>query len=59
MQGAMDLFIRNVDEETYRRFKARAVLDDRTVGDALNEAMREHLAGRRRRVTLKPEPRLA
>ncbi len=39
----MDITIRNVDPETYRRIKARAALEGRTIGDLLNEAMRRHL----------------
>ena len=39
----MDITIRNVDDEIYRRVKARAALEGRTIGDVLNEAMRTFL----------------
>ena len=40
----MDTTIRNLDEPTYRALRARAVIQGRTVGDLLNEAMRAYLA---------------
>jgi plasmid stability protein len=40
----MDTTIRNLDEQTYRALRARAVLQGRSVGDLLNEAMRVYLA---------------
>ena len=36
----MDTTVRNLDETLYRRVKARAGLERRTVGDLLNDAMR-------------------
>jgi hypothetical protein len=35
----MDTTIRNLDEGAYRRLKARAAAEGKTVGAALNEAM--------------------
>lgn len=59
----MDTTIRNLDEQAYRRLRARAVLEGRTVGDLLNEAMQAYLVrteGRHRRGSslrdLQPEP---
>lgn len=40
----VDTTIRNLDEEAYRALKARAALTGRTVGDAINEAIRAWLA---------------
>ncbi len=40
----MDTTIRNLDETTYRALRARAVIQGRTVGELLNEAMRSYLA---------------
>jgi plasmid stability protein len=40
---AQMIAIRNVDPDTYRRFKAQATLEGRTVGAALSEAMEEYL----------------
>ncbi|MGH7540071.1 MAG: FitA-like ribbon-helix-helix domain-containing protein [Gemmatimonadota bacterium] len=42
--GDMDTTIRNLDEGTYRRLKARAALEGRTIGDVVNEAIRAFLA---------------
>ena len=39
----MDTTIRNLDEDTYRAAQARAVLEGRTVGDVVNEALRLYL----------------
>lgn len=47
----MDTTVRNLDEATYRELKARAALDGKTVGEALNEAMRAYLAQPRPRKT--------
>lgn len=58
----MDTTIRNLDERAYRRLKARAALEGRTIGDVLNEAIRAFLARpdpHRRRGSLsdlRPEP---
>jgi plasmid stability protein len=58
----MDTTIRNLDDQTYRALRARAVLEGRTVGDLINEAMRGYLsrvAVRQRTSTmraLQPEP---
>jgi len=58
----MDTTIRNLDENTYRALRARAVLQGRNVGELLNEAMRAYLAriprngGRSTLRALKPEP---
>lgn len=40
----MDTTIRNLDETAYRRLKARAALDGRTIGETVNEAIRAYLA---------------
>lgn len=40
----MDTTIRNLDEQTYRTLRSRAVLEGRTIGDLLNEAIRAYLA---------------
>ena len=58
----MDTTVRNLDEQVYRAIRARAVLESRTVGDLINEAMRAYLARvevRQRPSSLrrlKPEP---
>ena len=41
----MDTTIRNLDEDAYRRLKARAAADGKSLGEALNEAMRAYTAG--------------
>jgi plasmid stability protein len=58
----MDTTVRNLDEQAYRALRARAVLEGRTVGDLISEAIRSYLA--RTSVTsgtgslraLRPEP---
>jgi len=40
----MDTTIRNLDEDAYRRLKARAALADKTIGQMVNEAIRAYLA---------------
>lgn len=40
----MDTTIRNLDDDAYRRLKARAALSGKTVGEAVNEAIRAYLA---------------
>lgn len=40
----MDITIRNLDDQSYRALRARAVLENRTVGDLINEAIRSYLA---------------
>lgn len=40
----MDTTIRNLDEEAYRRLKAHAALTGKTIGQAVNEAIRGYLA---------------
>ena len=44
MWYAMDITIRNLDEEVYRSFRARAVMERRPVGQVLSDAMRAYLA---------------
>ena len=46
--GAVDTTIRNLDEDAYRRLRARAVLSGRTTGEVVSEAIRAYLA--------RPEP---
>jgi plasmid stability protein len=41
----MDTTIRNLDEGAFRRLKARAAAEGKTIGEALNEAMRAYTAG--------------
>lgn len=40
----MDTTIRNLDAQAYRRFKARAALEGKTMGAALSDAMNAWLA---------------
>jgi hypothetical protein len=40
----MDTTIRNLDEQAYRDLRARAVLEGRTVGEVISEAIRGYLA---------------
>jgi len=42
----MDTTIRNLDPDAYRRLKAHAALTGKSIGEALNEAIRAYL-GRR------------
>ena len=39
----MDTTVRNLDPDAYRRIKARAALDGKTVGEAVSEAMRRYV----------------
>ncbi len=39
----MDTTIRNLDDHAYRALRARAVLEGRTVGDLMNDAIRQYL----------------
>jgi len=43
----MDTTIRNLDRNAYRSLKARAALTGKTVGEAVNEAIRAYLAQQR------------
>lgn len=58
----MDTTIRNLDPQAYRALRARAVLEGRTVGELISEAIRGYLArgtGKRGGGTLRalrPEP---
>jgi plasmid stability protein len=40
----MDTTVRNLDQDVFRALRARAVMEGRTVGTLLNEAMRAYLA---------------
>jgi plasmid stability protein len=40
----MDTTIRNIDEGVFRRLKARAAAEGKTVGEALTEAMKVYTA---------------
>ena len=40
----MDKTIRNLDERVYRALRARAALTGKTVGEAVNQAIRAYLA---------------
>jgi hypothetical protein len=42
----MDTTIRNLDPDAYRRLKAHAALTGKSIGEALNEAIRLYLARR-------------
>lgn len=58
----MDTTIRNLDEEAYRALRARAVLEGRTVGELISEAIRGYLGrgavkrGATSLRALRPEP---
>jgi len=58
----MDTTIRNLDDQAYRALRARAVLEGRTVGEVISEAIRGYLlrvAPESRKTSLralKPEP---
>jgi plasmid stability protein len=58
----MDTTVRNLDEQVYRALRARAVLEGRTVGELISEAMRGYLGshpakrGTTSLRTLRPEP---
>jgi plasmid stability protein len=58
----MDTTVRNLDRQTYLAMRARAVLEGRTVGDLINEAIRGYLATRPVKLgtgslrSLRPEP---
>ena len=58
----MDTTVRNLDEHAYRALRARAVLEGRTVGDLISEAIRCYLGrgtvkrGRASLRALRPEP---
>jgi hypothetical protein len=39
----MDTTVRNLDERAYRALRARAVLEGRTVGELISEAIRSYL----------------
>ncbi len=58
----MDTTVRNLDERAYRELRARAVLEGRTVGELMSEAIRGYLArgslkrGRGSLRALQPEP---
>lgn len=41
----MDTTVRNLDERAYRALRARAVLEGRTVGELISEAIRSYLGG--------------
>lgn len=43
-KSLMDTTVRNLDEEAYRRLKAWSALTGKTIGEALNEAIRAFLA---------------
>jgi len=58
----MDTTIRNLDVQAYRALRARAVLEGRTVGELVSEAIRVYLvrgpikSGTRSLRELRPEP---
>lgn len=39
----MDVTVRNVDDDAYRRLKAQAALEDRKVGEVLTDAIEAYL----------------
>lgn len=39
----MDTTVRNLDEQAYRALRARAVMEGRTVGELISEAIRSYL----------------
>ena len=57
----MDTTVRNLDDDAYRALRARAVMERRTVGALINEAIHGYLARPTARRTsslhlLRPEP---
>jgi plasmid stability protein len=58
----MDTTVRNLDKEVYLAIRARAVLEGRTVGELISEAIRGYLATRQVKLgtgslrSLRPEP---
>jgi hypothetical protein len=58
----MDTTVRNLDEQAYRALRARAVLEGRTVGELISEAIRRYLGhgaverGKTSLRALRPEP---
>ena len=58
----MDTTVRNLDEQAYRALRARAVLEGRTVGELISEAIRGYLGRRAVKQgmtslrSLRPEP---
>jgi plasmid stability protein len=58
----MDTTVRNLDSQAYRALRARAVLEGRTVGDLISEAIRSYLGrppirrGTASLRALRPEP---
>ncbi len=58
----MDTTVRNLDEQAYKALRARAVLEGRTVGELISEAIRGYLGrgavkrGRTSLRALRPEP---
>ena len=61
----MDTTIRNLDARIYRKLKAHAALSGKTVGEAVNDALRSYLArpdslpraGSLRDITPEPYPK--
>lgn len=58
----MDTTVRNLDEQAYRALRARAVIEGRTVGELISEAIRGYLGrcavrpGKTSLRALRPEP---
>lgn len=56
---AVDATIRNLDGQAFRRLKAKAALEGKSVGEAISEAIRLYLATHRRKkrslLDIKPE----
>ncbi len=58
----MDTTIRNLDETLYRRAKAVAAMQGKTIGQVVNEALESYVSGRlryakdRSLAELRPEP---
>lgn len=42
--AVVDTTIRNIDDRAYRELKARAALTGKTIGEAINEAIRHYLS---------------
>lgn len=53
---AKNVAIRNLDEETFRKFRAAAVEENVKVGDAMNTAMKKWLAEKEKR-RVRPDPK--
>lgn len=42
--GTLNITLRDLDPQTYKALRARAALEGRTLGEAINQAIRDYLA---------------